>query len=159
MKTTRIRAFLETMTGEKKERFIAMGKCFLKAAEEKHLKWNGSTWTKARHLLGVLCLEERRKWFAPELLSLLGHPVEPTIDTPTLDDIDLELRAKLRVVHADESLGNELQQWGLTGPEFIAELRLLATAPRGPSSPYLFKIFLLSLSLSSLFLLLLFSLS
>ena len=149
MKTPRIRAFLDAMTGEKKARFTTMGMCFLKAAEAKHLKWNGSTWTKARHLLGVLCLEERRKWFASELLSLLGHSVEPSLET--LDDIDVELRAKLRVVHADGSLGSELQQWGLIGPKFIAELRLLATAPRGPSSPYpcLPLVFVLVFSLSS----------
>ena len=131
MATPRVRSFLDKMTSEKKAHFKAMGACFLEAAEEKHLKWNGATWTKARHLLGVLCLEERREWFAAELLSLLGHGVE--INQGMKDEIDVELRKKLRAVHADGSLGKELGLWGLKGPAFIAELTLLATTPKGLS--------------------------
>ena len=49
-----------------------MAAAFMQAAETAHLKWNGTTWTRAHQLLGLLCLEERRRWFAAELLVLLG---------------------------------------------------------------------------------------
>ena len=125
--TPRTRAFADAMSPDKQARFKEMGAAFLKAAEEKHEKWNGTTWTRARHLLGTLCLEERRRWFAAELLQLLGHGGLPSAHA--LDDIDLELQAKLHAAHAGGSLGAELQRWKLQGPAFLAELRLLATTP------------------------------
>jgi len=136
MATPRVRSFLDKMTEEKRRRYKDMGNAFLEAAEEKHITWNGTTWTRARHLLGVLCLEERRDWFACDLLRLLGHRVNVTV---ALDEVDLELRAKLLAVHADGSLAKELGLWGLTGPVFIDELRLLATEPAGfPILSFLF---------------------
>ena len=62
METPRVRAFVDALTSEKRARFKKMAACFLEAAEGKHLTWNGKTWTRARHLLGILCLEERRHW-------------------------------------------------------------------------------------------------
>ena len=56
--------------------FKSMAASFLEAAEAKHLKWNSSTWTKARYLLGVLCSEERRGFFAAELLSIMGFEAQ-----------------------------------------------------------------------------------
>ena len=55
--------------------FEARAAKFLEAAEAKCLKWNGSTWLRARFLFGTLCncQEERRRWFAADLLVAMGH--------------------------------------------------------------------------------------
>ena len=71
LRASRPRDGVETMTAGKQTQYKAMVRAFLEAAQAAHLKWNGSTWTRAHHLLGVLCLEERRRWFAAELLVLL----------------------------------------------------------------------------------------
>ena len=78
IKTPRCRAFVDALSSEAKERFKAMGASFLAHAEAAHLKWNGTTWTRSRHLLGTLCLKECRQMFASELLVLLGHWTPPS---------------------------------------------------------------------------------
>ena len=111
IKTPRCRAFADALDSDAKARFKAMGASFLEHAEAAHLKWNGTTWTRARHLLGTLCLEERRQMFASELLVLLGHGAELDAalnalqrERPTpANAIDEELLVKLRAAHADGS--------------------------------------------------------
>ena len=59
------------MTSEKRALLERRADAYLQKAEEVHKKWNANTWTRARHLLGVLTDSKRRCWFAAELLSLL----------------------------------------------------------------------------------------
>ena len=70
--------FADALDLDAKARFKAMGTSFLEHAEAAHLKWNGTTWTRSRHLLGTLCLKECRQMFASELLVLLGHWTPPS---------------------------------------------------------------------------------
>ena len=44
----------------------------LEAAQDSHAKWNQARWQEPRHLLGLLCHEERRQWVAC-LILLLYH--------------------------------------------------------------------------------------
>jgi hypothetical protein len=128
------RAAAEQLSTERCNRFINAGAAFLEMASEKHEKWNGTTWTRARHLFGLLCLEERRAAFATELLELMGHgdalkalrgeaqPAAPG------DAIGRLLHRKLRAFHANGSLSRELVRWGLCAAAVVQELLLLATA-------------------------------
>ena len=134
MSRSRIRDGVETMTSEKKAEFERRAVAFLTAAQAAHLKWNGSTWTRARHLLGLLCIEERRCHFARALLNVMGkgdalHPPSDTL--AGADSVDLAARARLAECKADGSLKSEIASWGLDAPETIRELTLLATAPPG----------------------------
>ena len=137
LNTPRIRAFAEKMTEEKKVRFERRGAAFLEAAEAKHLKWNGTKWTTARYLLGILCLEERREMFASELLILRGHGAELKVRlgqrqaTPPANDVDHELIVKLKAVNADGSLAQLFTAWELNTPGVKAELLLLACTASG----------------------------
>ena len=45
----------------------------LLAAELVHNKWNKRVWQRPRHMLGILCHEERRQWFAYLLLGAYDH--------------------------------------------------------------------------------------
>ena len=56
IRTPRCRAFADALDSDAKDRSKAMGASFLAHAEAAHLKWNGTTWTRARHLLGTLCV-------------------------------------------------------------------------------------------------------
>ena len=71
--SSRVRSFAEQMTAEVRSRLELRAAAFLEAAEAKCLKWNGSTWLRARFLFGTLCSEKRRRWFAAELLVMMGH--------------------------------------------------------------------------------------
>lgn len=108
--TPRVRGAVELMTLEKKQVFLARGEAFLEAAEASHLKWNASTWTRPRFLLGILCLEERREAFATRLVELLGYGDElcAALDgrarEQPRDEVDSELIARLEASHADGSL-------------------------------------------------------
>ena len=114
-----------------------MGASFLAHAEEAHLKWNSTKWTRAHHLLGTLCLEERREMFASELLVLLGHGPELDAALNALqrersvpaNAVDEELLVKLRAAHADGSLARTMRVWGLNGDAITSELLLLASMP------------------------------
>jgi hypothetical protein len=68
IQTPRRRSFAEQMTTEKRQALEARAAAFLEVAEQRHLKWNGSTWTRPRHLMGLLCDESTRQWFAQALL-------------------------------------------------------------------------------------------
>ena len=48
----------------------------LEAAKRVYNKWNNTTWVRPRHLLGLLCIEERRQVCAFKLLVLFGHGLE-----------------------------------------------------------------------------------
>ena len=113
---------------------------FLEHAETAHQKWNGSTWLRARHLFGCLCIEERRSWFAAELLELMDYgdeldrglvhpPLLPYSRPQPADAVDWLLHDRLRACHADGTLGNELATWGFWEPAVLKELLLLAAAP------------------------------
>ena len=119
---------------------------FLKAAEAKCLKWNGSTWLRARFLFGTLCLEERRRWFAADLLVAMGH--EQKLDAwlaqqgerrqQPADDVDRELQQRLRAAQADGTLAVEVKLWKLDRPQVVAELLgLAAVLPRAKDDPAL----------------------
>ena len=60
------------MTSKKRALLESRADAYLQKAEEIHNKWNATTWTRARHLLGALTDAKRHRWFAAELLSLLG---------------------------------------------------------------------------------------
>ena len=47
----------------------------LQAAVAKFNKWNYKRWTRPRHLLGLLCIEERRQRIAFLLVAKLGFQV------------------------------------------------------------------------------------
>ena len=135
MATPRVRAFTDSITSEKRARFVAMGTAFLEKAQEKHLKWNGSTWTRPHHLLGVLCSEERRQVFASHMLYHLGegqwvmdwHSKTPGVTVQ--NEVDRRLMALLKQ-HTDSGvLGRTLDAWKLTGLAVINELKLLLSLP------------------------------
>ena len=48
----------------------------LQGAEEVLQEWNRSTWMRPLHLFGLLCQEDRRRFFALKLLQLLGCGAE-----------------------------------------------------------------------------------
>ena len=56
-------------TGQLRERLVSG----LKAAHDQFLVWNAQTWMRPVHLLGLLCIEERRQEFAVSLLKELGY--------------------------------------------------------------------------------------
>ena len=45
----------------------------LEDAHAQFLEWNAQTWMRPAHLLGLLCIEERRQVFAVSLLKELGY--------------------------------------------------------------------------------------
>lgn len=100
MDRSRRRAFAEQMDDAKRAAYEKMAAAFLLAAEQKHQKWNGTTWTRARHLLGMLCLEERRGVFATELLILMGEE----------EKLDAALARQAAAAAAAEQLPSTTQQ-------------------------------------------------
>ena len=69
---SRIRDGVETMTNAKAVILKSRAVAFLTAAQKAHIKWNGTTWTRPRHLMGLLCQEERRLPFARALLAWMA---------------------------------------------------------------------------------------
>jgi hypothetical protein len=150
LKARRPREGEETMTLARQKQYAAMADAFLEAAETAHLKWNGATWTRSHQLLGVLCLEERRRWLAAELLVLLGAerqlddalvsvallgcaqgqpPPRPAELRPLpLDAVDCVLLEHVRARASDGTLLAVLKQWGLDESHALGELALLAAA-------------------------------
>ena len=143
----RRREHLEQMTEGKRKDLEKRAAAFLQVAQERHLKWNGTTWTRPRHLLGVLCDEDRRQWFAQELLVLLGKEEElgaalsaaaprgrriaASARAMPADGVDRMLLVHLRARHEDGSLAAELACWPnnfSNRQQNIDELILLATA-------------------------------
>ena len=74
------------MTSQLRASLEARASAFLQAAEAAHLNWNGTTWTKAVHLLGVLTDKQRgacHSLFLPSqhsqlLLLTLTLPISPS---------------------------------------------------------------------------------
>ena len=154
-----VRAFSAQMTSQKREQLTERAQAFLKEAEASHLKWNATTWTKARHLLGVLTDTKRGGWFAAHLLKLLGAGEQlgaaaaaqcsssssssagdataaGTAAHPS-DAVDVLLLQLLQVKKASGELEQEIEVWGLRRPKVLDELRLIATtavATEGASS-------------------------
>lgn len=130
------RAFAEQLDETRRCCFAKAGTAFLEKAAEKHAKWNGSTWMRARHLLGLLCDEQRRAAFATELLELMGAGAEleqwradnGAVRAAPSDDVGKLLHDRLCAAHKDGSLGRELGMWGLRTDPLVRELLLLATA-------------------------------
>jgi len=122
---------------------------FLAEAERLHLKWNGATYTRSRFLLGVLCSEKRRAWFASDLLVRMDHVdklkaalVAASGDHAVIpqpkDPVDLMLHRHLSARWADGSMPAELKLWKIdTKRGVIGELLLLATAPLSSAAPIL----------------------
>jgi hypothetical protein len=128
-----------------KERAVAL----LAEAERLHLKWNGKSYTRSRFLLGVLCSEKRRAWFASDLLVRMGHEDklraalaaasggDAAIPLP-VDPVDLMLQGHLAARWADGSMPAELKLWKIdTERGVIGELLYLATAPPSTAKPAL----------------------
>ena len=120
--------------------FEARAAKFLEAAEAKCLKWNGSTWLRARFLFGTLCQEERRRWFAADLLVAMGHTqkLDAWLSTckvqrqQPVDAVDRELQQRLRAAQADGTLAAELGLWKFDRARIINELVGLAAEPPRP---------------------------
>ena len=142
----RRRDHVETMTAEKRTSLEKRAAAFLEVAEERHLKWNGTTWTRPRHLLGQLCDEDHRQWLAQELLVVLGFEQQlgeaisqhaargrrvaaPARAAPA-GEVGQLLLAHLRARHDDGTLKAELACWPneFASRQVIDELLLLATA-------------------------------
>jgi hypothetical protein len=116
-----------TLSGDKQRELEARAAAFLKAAEESHMTWNGTTWTQAQHLMGFLCLEPRRSCFAAALLKHMG--TTGVVAVAPRDNVDQLMLDRLGV-HADNgSLNALIEQLQLKKPAVLAELRLLAAAP------------------------------
>ena len=113
-------------------RFLALTRGARGAArtQEVHTKWNGTTWTQAHHLLGLLCLEPRRACFAAKLLSAMGLQGELEGCTVQLsqDGVDRLAAQRLKECMADGTLEPLVARLGLRGPGVVKELKLLATA-------------------------------
>jgi hypothetical protein len=148
---------VETMTAAKQAQYKAMARAFLEAAQAAHLKWNGTTWTRAHHLLGVLCLEERRQWFASELLVLLqaegllddalvsaalvgaardngALPRAAELRPAPRDAVDRVLLEHVRARSLDGTLRAVLKEWRMDGPQAQRELAVLASTPQRVTS-------------------------
>jgi hypothetical protein len=113
--------------GDKQRELEARAVAFLKAAEESHMTWNGTTWTQATHLMGFLCLEPRRSCFAAALLKHMGATGVVAVDAR--DDVDRLMLNRLGAHAADGSLVELVERLELKKPTVLAELRLLASAP------------------------------
>ena len=142
-----VRAFAPQMTDTKRDQLKGRAKFFLKEAEASHLKWNAQTWTRPRHLLGLLTDAKRGQWVAAHLLKILGKEgaLQPAAATsthqrsagaapasrvakPSGDAVDLMLVQlfALRSAPAGE-LVKELALWGFDSPAMVQELVLIAT--------------------------------
>ena len=149
---SRVREAVNIMTSQKRAELEGRAVAFLTAAQAAHVKWNGTTWTRPRHLLGLLCQEERRVPFARALLRWMA-PISRLPESPEPSEaIDRLALARLREHISDGSMRTEIDLWKLDAPEVVQELRLLATAPQGDTekspalssaqTPHLYKIFI-----------------
>ena len=131
----RVREAVNIMTSQKRTELEGRAVAFLQAAQAAHIKWNGTTWTRPRHLLGLLCAEERRILFARALLGWLApitvRALPPEVAERAPDATNDEVQVRLQAAIADGSMRKEIDLWGLDAPEVVAELKLLATAPQG----------------------------
>ena len=131
------RNFSSQMTTQLRDLLQARAAAFLQEAEASHFTWNATTWTRARHLLGVLCAEDRRQWMAAELLKVIGAEQQLRAKLPTgswpqpRDAVDRVLLRRLQTCSADGSLETEMGVWGLRREAVIRELLMLAVAPSG----------------------------
>ena len=125
------------MTSQLRASLEARAAAFLQEAEASHLTWNATTWTRPRHLLGLLCAEDRRHWMAAELLKVLGAEQQLRARLPAgswpqpCSPVDRLLLDRLQAYKADGSLEPEVRLWGLQRPSGIAELLVLAVEPMG----------------------------
>ena len=64
---SRVREAVNIMTSQKRAELEGRGVAFLTAAQVAHVKWNGTTWTRPRHLLGLLLCycSAKRKGVSP----------------------------------------------------------------------------------------------
>ena len=116
------------MLGDKAAALAPLAEEYLKEAESLHDKWNSTTWTRPRHLLGFLCLEERRIPFARALLRMMGK--EPDCSHAVHSDaVDKEALVDLRAWAAVGELTRELKVFDLLRPAVIGELLILASEP------------------------------
>ena len=134
------RNFAEQMTSQLRASLVERAAAFLQEAEASHYTWNASTWMKPRHLLGVLCAEDRRAWCAAELLRALGSEQQlleklggRARPTPS-DTVDRLLLNRLQARVADGTLAAEMQVWGLQRPTAKQELLTLAVEPAGDTA-------------------------
>ena len=116
------------MLGDKAAALAPLAEEYLKVGEENHNKWNSTTWTHVRHLLGLLCLEERRIPFARALLRIMGHAPDCSY-AATSDAVDKEALVDLRAWAKVGELSRELKVFDLLRPAVIGELLILASEP------------------------------
>jgi hypothetical protein len=108
------------MTSQKRAELETRAAAMLEAAHASHRKWNGTTWTQPRHLLGLLCSEARRGWFASDLLARMGFSEklkaalaeagQEAIPQPK-DAVDRVLQQHLIDHWTDGSMQAELALW------------------------------------------------
>ena len=67
------RGFAEVMTDTKRKDLIKRAIKCIEVMREQHIKWNGTTWTHARHLLGALTSSSYGQLTAGWVLEQLGE--------------------------------------------------------------------------------------
>ena len=125
----------------------------LQGAEEVLQEWNRSTWMRPLHLFGLLCQEDRRRFFALKLMQLLGCGAEVEEEYERLlpgsasgaqkvrelqakaDMVDKVLEERLEAHHGSGDLTRVMKVHGLQLPSgalhpgIKMELLFLARAP------------------------------
>ena len=127
----RFQCYAATLGGAKQRELEGRAVAFLRAAEESHHTWNGTTWTQANHLFGFLCLEPRRRCFAAAILKHIGAGGSAV---PPQDEVDKLMLKRLQAHAADGSLDKLVEQLDLKKMAVINELRLLVSASPGETA-------------------------
>ena len=127
----RFQQYAATLGGAKQHELEGRAVAFLRAAEESHQTWNGTTWTQAHHLFGFLCLEPRRQCFAAAILAHIGAGGEAVAPK---DDVDRLMLKRLQEHAADGSLDALVVRLNLKKEQVTKELQLLASAPPGETA-------------------------
>ena len=108
----RVREGVNIMTSQKRAELEGRAVAFLTAAQAAHVKWNGTTWTRPRHLLGLLCSEERRIPFARALLAWMAPITARALPPEATERAQCfttdEALARLQAVIADGSMRKEI---------------------------------------------------
>lgn len=129
----RFHRYAATLSSDKQRELEGRAAAFLRAAEETHQTWNGTTWTQANHLFGFLCLEPRRRCFAFAILKHMGA-ADGVAAVAAHDEVDRLMLKRLQAHAADGSLDALVERLELKKAALTSELRLLASAPPGETT-------------------------
>jgi hypothetical protein len=129
----RFHRYAATLSSDKQLELEGRAVAFLRAAEETHQTWNGTTWTQANHLFGFLCLEPRRRCFAFAILKHMGA-ADGVAAVAAHDEVDRLMLKRLQAHAADGSLDALVGRLELKKAALTSELRLLASAPPGETA-------------------------